>query len=134
MAGREPILLFDGVCNLCDFSVQFIIARDRAGRIRFGSLQGQAGQALLRKFGLPTDAAPFVVLVEGDRHYTASTAALRVMKRMDWPWRLLYAFILVPRPLRDLAYGLIARNRYRILGKRQECMIPTPEIRSRFIE
>lgn len=134
MPGHNPILLFDGVCNLCDFSVQFIIPRDSRGELRFGSLQGEAGQALLRKFGLRMDAMPFMVLVEGEKHYVASTAALRVIKRMDRPWRWLYALILVPRPLRDFAYGLLARNRYRILGKRQECMIPTPEIRTRFIE
>jgi predicted DCC family thiol-disulfide oxidoreductase YuxK len=133
-AGAEgPIVLYDGVCGLCDRSVQLILRNDRRGRFRFAALQSQAGRALLQKFGLPPEALDSVVLVEDGRAWRKSRAALRIAKRMDAPWPLLWPLIIVPRPVADFVYGLIAKNRYRIFGKLDACMIPPPEVRARFL-
>jgi predicted DCC family thiol-disulfide oxidoreductase YuxK len=129
----KPILLFDGVCNLCNGFVQFLLKRDKRGALLFAPLQSASGQAYLERFGLPRAGFLSVVLVEGDRHSQRSTAGLRSLRALGWPWKAFYALILLPRPLRDLGYDLIARNRYRLFGKRDACMIPTPEIRARFL-
>ncbi len=131
---NKPILLFDGVCNLCDFMVRFIIPRDPKAALLFCSLQSPRGRKILQSFGLPEDPLPTVVLVEGDDCYLRSTAALRVMRRLAWPWKAFYVLIAVPRPLRDFGYNLIAGNRYRLMGKREACMVPTPELKDRFLE
>lgn len=128
-----PIVLYDGVCGLCDRSVQLILRNDRRGRFRFAALQSEAGRALLEKFGLPPEALDSVVLVEGDQAWRRSRAALRIARRMDAPWPLLWPLMIVPRPLADWAYDLVAKNRYRIFGKRDACMIPPPEVRARFL-
>ena len=133
-AGAEgPIVLYDGVCGLCDRSVQLILRNDRRGRFRFAALQSEAGRALLEKFGLSPESLDSVVLVEGDQAWRKSRAALRIARRMDAPWPLLWPLMIVPRPLADLVYGLIAKNRYRIFGKLDTCMIPPPEVRARFL-
>lgn len=129
----RPILLFDGICNLCNGLVKFILKRDKRAAFRFAPLQSESGRAYLEVFGLDPDAFPSVVLIEGDRCRLRSEAALRIGFLLGWPYKALYAFILVPGFLRDLAYEAVARNRYRLLGKRDTCMIPTPEIRSRFL-
>ena len=116
------VILFDGVCNLCNSSVQFVIRRDRRARFKFAPLQSQ-GEA----------AGDSIVLVDNGRRYTRSTAALRIARHLDFPWNLAYALIVVPRPLRDAAYDFIARRRYRWFGRRDVCMTPTPELRSRFL-
>jgi predicted DCC family thiol-disulfide oxidoreductase YuxK len=125
----ERIVLFDGVCNLCSGAVQFILARDPAGRFRFASLQSEAAQRLLKGAGV----AETIVLIEGGKIYTRSAAALRIARGLRLPWPLLYAFVAVPRPLRDLVYGWVARHRYAWFGKRESCLLPTPRTRSRFI-
>ncbi len=134
METARSIVLFDGVCNLCNGAVQFIITRDRQGRFSFASLQSATGQARLRQFGLSTNALDTFVLVEGQKAYTRSTAALRIARRLPGAWRLLYALMVVPRPVRDWVYGLVARNRYRLFGRRDSCMMPTPELKARFLE
>ena len=130
----HPVILFDGVCNLCNGAVQFIIKRDSDAVFRFASLQSDAGQEVLKRHDLPTEDFNTMVLVEGDAIFTKSTAALRILRRLGGVWRLAYGFIVLPRVVRDSAYGLIARNRYSWFGKREECMIPTPDLRSRFLE
>jgi predicted DCC family thiol-disulfide oxidoreductase YuxK len=130
---QNPIILFDGVCNLCNGSVKFILKRDEAGLFRFAPLQSQAGHAEQKRLGLDADAMPSVVLVEGDRSSIRSTAALRIARLLGWPYKVLYPLILLPKPLRDLGYDLIAANRYLIFGKRGACMLPTPETRARFL-
>ena len=134
-AGEDgrAVVLFDGVCNLCNGSVQFIIRRDPAGRFRFASLQSEAGQALLRRHGLDPDDLSSVILVEDGRAYARSDAALRVARGLSGAWRAAGALRVVPRPLRDLVYGWVARNRYRWFGRREACMVPTPELRGRFL-
>lgn len=131
--GGGAVVLFDGVCNLCNGSVQFIIRRDPAGRFRFASLQSEAGQALLRRHGLDPEDLFSVILVEDGRVHSRSDAALRIAGGLSGGWRAAGALRVVPRPLRDLVYGLVARNRYRWFGRRDACMIPTPELRARFL-
>jgi predicted DCC family thiol-disulfide oxidoreductase YuxK len=128
-----PILLFDGVCNLCNGSVRWVIARDPAAQFRFASLQSEAGRALLAEHGLPPDAMDTVVLVDGKAHWRKSDAALELLRRLGGIWGFLSLLRLVPRALRDPPYDLIARNRYRWWGKRDECWLPTPELRARFL-
>ena len=128
----QKVILFDGECNFCDRSVQFIIRRDPKGIYKFASLQSDAGKALLKQHHVPENIDSFVYL-DQDQYYTKSTAALRVCKNLKGLWKLSYALLIVPRPIRDVVYGVIARNRYRWFGKKESCMIPSPEIRSRFI-
>jgi predicted DCC family thiol-disulfide oxidoreductase YuxK len=128
------VVLFDGVCNLCNGAVNFIIDRDPLGRFRFAALQSSQAEALLAPLRLVPEVAPqSFILVEGGRVYERSTAALRIARRMAGAWRLLYAFIVVPAPLRDILYRFIARNRYRWFGKADACRVPTPELRTRFL-
>lgn len=129
----NPILLFDGVCNLCNGVVRFVIGRDPKGKFLFAALQSDAGQAFLRRFHLSTGDFETFVLVEKGRHYTQSTAALRVAKGLSGLWPLLYAFIIVPKPIRDFFYAIVARNRYRWFGRREVCMIPTEGLAKRFL-
>jgi predicted DCC family thiol-disulfide oxidoreductase YuxK len=128
-----PILLFDGVCNLCNGSVQWLIAHDPDARFRFASLQGEAGRALLARHRLPLDAMDTVVLIDGDAYWTRSDAALEAARRIGGAWSLAAVFKLVPRQLRDAVYDWVARNRYARWGKRDECWVPTPELRARFL-
>src|SRR5690554_6890415 len=130
----HPILLFDGVCNLCTWSVQFIIERDRHDLFRFASLQSTVGQEHARRCNVDMDALDTFLLVENGRCYTRSEAALRVARRLPGAWRLLGLLRVIPRPMRDPLYNLLARNRYRLFGRRDTCMLPTPELRERFLE
>lgn len=130
----NAIVLFDGVCNLCNASVDFILRHDRSGHFRFASLQSDAGRRLTREHGLDPERHDTVVLVEDGKAYLRSTAALRVARRLDGPYRVAYALIVVPRPVRDFVYDRIARNRYRWFGKRDTCRAPTVEERTRFLE
>jgi predicted DCC family thiol-disulfide oxidoreductase YuxK len=129
----DPIILFDGVCKFCNGSVNFIIDHDPAARVRFAALQSEVGQSLLRKFGLKTTDFDTLVLVEGERCSTRSTAALRIAFYLTAPWRYLSALQLLPVFLRDPAYVLLARNRYRWFGQLDACRVPTPDIRARFL-
>ena len=128
------IILFDGVCNLCNSSVQFILKRDRKKLFHFGSLQGKAGQEYLRRFNLPTDNFNSFMLVENGKLYTRSTGALRMLKHLGGGWSLLYAFIIIPRFIRDAVYNWIAKNRYKWFGKQEACWLPTPELKERFLD
>jgi predicted DCC family thiol-disulfide oxidoreductase YuxK len=130
---KHPILLFDGVCNLCNASVQFVLKRDPEGRFRFASLQSEAAQELLAQFEhAPADLST-VVLIENGQLYTKSDAALRAARRLPGLWPLLYGFIILPRFLRNGVYDWIARNRYRWFGREEQCMLPRPEWKERFL-
>jgi predicted DCC family thiol-disulfide oxidoreductase YuxK len=129
----HPIVLFDGVCNLCSGSVQFILKRDPQGRFRFASLQSEAGRSLMVEHGLDPEALSSVVVVEEGRAWQESSAALRIARHLPGAWKLLRVFAVIPRPIRDAAYRLIARNRYRWFGKTEACWLPTPELRARFL-
>ncbi|KIL35683.1 hypothetical protein SD71_12370 [Cohnella kolymensis] len=130
---EDRVILFDGVCNLCNNSVQFIIKRDPNGYYRFASLQSDIGQAYLSKYNLGGYADSFV-LIEQDRAYLKSDAALQISKNLAGVWKVFYLFKIVPRPLRNLVYSVIAKNRYKWFGKKEACMIPTPDIKSRFLD
>jgi predicted DCC family thiol-disulfide oxidoreductase YuxK len=128
-----PIILFDGVCNLCNASVQFVISRDPRARFRFAALQSEAAAACLQRLGVHGALMDSVVLIENDRIYTRSTAALRIARGLRFPWPAAFVLIAVPRPLRDWVYDFVARRRYRWFGKRDVCMVPTPALRDRFL-
>ena len=134
MIETNPIILFDGVCNLCNGAVQMVIRHDKKKLFRFASLQSDAGQSLLAKYHLPANNFNSFVLVENDRAYTSSTAALQVARQLSGPLKLLYGFIIVPPFIRNAVYGLIAKNRYRWFGKRESCMLPTPDLQNRFLK
>lgn len=127
-------MLFDGVCNICNRSVQFIIKRDKKNVFRFASLQGKTGQALLQKFNKPASQFNSFILVEDDRIYTHSTGALRMTRHLGGAWPLLYAFIIVPPFIRNAVYNLIARNRYRWFGRTESCWLPRPEWKAKFLD
>ncbi len=134
-ADTSPVVLFDGVCNLCNGAVQFIIDRDPHGTFRFASLQSERGAELMRSRGLtpPTGDPDSVVVIEGEKVYERSSAALRIARRLRAPWKLLVVLWLVPAFIRDAVYRVIARNRYRWFGKSEQCRVPTPELRARFL-
>ncbi len=129
----EPVVLFDGVCNLCNRLVQFVIAHDPRGRLRLTSIQSPAGQALLRWAGLPTDRFDTMMFVEQGRAYTKSSAVLRVARYFAPPWSWLALFLILPAAFRDWFYDRVALNRYRLFGKHESCWVPTPETRKRFL-
>lgn len=129
----KPVVLFDGVCNLCSSSVIFIIKRDRASKIKFASLQSEFGHEQLRRFNLPASLLNSVLLIKEGKLYQRSNAALEIARMLDGVWPLLFFFKIVPRFLRDVIYDWIAKNRYQWFGKKEECMIPTPEMKARFI-
>ena len=130
---NETILLFDGVCNLCNGAVQFIIKRDKKAKFKFAALQSDAGQALLKEFNLPTDAFESFVLIHQNKAYQQSDAALRVAKLLGGFWELFYVFIVFLRIIRDGLYWMVANSRYKLFGRTDSCMIPTPELKARFL-
>ncbi len=131
---EHPILLFDGVCNLCAGAVRFAITRDRDARLRFTPLQSPVGQDLLRRHGYEPDALDTVVLIDAAGAHVRSTAALRLLGQLPAPWRWLGPpLLLLPRRLRDVVYDFVARHRYRWFGRRDACLVPTPELRARFL-
>jgi predicted DCC family thiol-disulfide oxidoreductase YuxK len=127
------IVLFDGVCNFCSTVVRFAISRDPDGIFRFASLQSDAGQLFLNKFGLSTDDFDSFVLIEEDRFFLRSTAVLHLCKMLNGFWPILYLLIIVPAPIRDFIYNIVAQNRYRWFGKKEECLIPSADVRNRFL-
>jgi predicted DCC family thiol-disulfide oxidoreductase YuxK len=128
----NPIILFDGVCNFCNSSVNFIIEHDKKGYFKFAPLQSEIGKSLVEKFGL--SEVDSIILVENEKAYTHSTAALKFIKHLNGIWKFAYILIIIPRPVRDFFYKLFAKNRYRLFGKKEACMLPTPEVRQRFLE
>ena len=130
--GEHAVVLFDGVCNLCNASVNFIIDRDRAEYFQFAPLQSEWAQQLSGQPMPPTDPES-ILLWEGGRLYSHSTATLRIARKLDGFWKILGLAIVVPRPIRDGVYGWIARNRYRWFGRSETCRRPTPALRRRFL-
>ena len=130
---NHPIIFFDGVCNLCTGSVQFIIKHDPKQYFRFASLQSEIGQQVLKEYNLPTKEFGSFILWENGEIYTKSSAALRVTKHLKGLWQALYAFMIIPSFIRNGVYRFIAKNRYQWFGKKEECWIPTEELTSLFI-
>jgi predicted DCC family thiol-disulfide oxidoreductase YuxK len=130
----HPVILFDGVCNLCSGSVQFIIKHDPKHQFRFASLQSGLGQQVLQEFNLPVQQFGSFILLEKGVAYTKSAAALRVTKKLSGLWSGLYAFMIVPAFIRNAVYDVVARNRYKWFGKKDACWIPTPELKGLFLD
>jgi predicted DCC family thiol-disulfide oxidoreductase YuxK len=129
-----PVVLYDGACGLCDRLVQFVLPRDPHGRFRFAALQSERGRGALGSAGLPTDDFDTMVLIEDGAVHVRSTAALRVVRRLRFPWPILYALIAVPRPLRDALYRWVSRNRERLLPPPEACALPDPRWSERFLD
>jgi len=129
-----PIILFDGVCNLCSGFVQFVVPRDPEGKFRFASLQSDIGTELLAEHDLPTDELESIVLIEGDESYVKSSAVIRIATLLGGIYALLWPFQFLPRFIRDRVYDFVANNRYKWFGQKDRCMMPTEDISGRFLE
>ncbi len=128
------VVLFDGVCNFCNSSVNFIIDNDKHDCFRFASLQSEFGQSILKKHNLPLDSFSTIILVADNKVFTKSGAALRIARKLRFPHSLYYVFIIVPPFIRNFFYDMVSRNRYKWFGKKDACRIPTPEERNKFME
>lgn len=126
------IILFDGVCNFCDSSVQFIIKYDQAAYFQFAAIQSDAGQALIAQYEVPENIDS-VMLIEHGKVYFESTAALKICRRLDSFWPVCYIFILIPPFMRNIIYRIFAKNRYRLFGRKEICLLPTPSQLKRFL-
>ena len=134
---QRPVILFDGVCNLCNSAVQWVIERDKDRRFDFASLQSDAARRELEKIlgGDEIDALPdSIVLIDSDGVHTRSAAALGIARGLGLPFTMFRLGMVLPRPIRDAIYDLIARNRYRWFGRRESCMTPTPDVAARFLD
>ncbi|WP_373546691.1 thiol-disulfide oxidoreductase DCC family protein [Chamaesiphon sp.] len=129
----QNLILFDGVCNFCNSAVQMVIGIDRQKIFKFAAIQSELGQQLYRQHGLDPIDIQTLMLVDGERVLTKSDAVLEVLARLDGGWQLLAGFRAMPQPLRDWAYSEFARQRFVLFGRRDACMVPTPELQERFI-
>lgn len=129
----NPIILFDGICNLCNGAVKFIIRHDKKNKFKFGSLQSDAAKKLLEPYHLTTEELNSFVLIENGKIYLRSRAVLRIAYQLDGAWKLTSVFYIFPSFISDAVYNLIAKIRYKVFGKRETCMVPTPELESRFV-
>ncbi|WP_396596724.1 thiol-disulfide oxidoreductase DCC family protein [Dokdonia sp. R86516] len=130
----KKIILFDGVCNLCNGAITFIIQRDKKDLFRYAPLQSEIGKELAAKHHIDLDKVDSIILVTEDKAYAKSTAALHIAKQLSAGWPLLAVFLILPKFFRDAVYDFIARNRYKWFGKKEACMIPTPELKSKFLD
>lgn len=128
------IVVFDAQCLLCDGWVRFLLRHDRRGVLRFASIQGANGRALLARAGLQVDGLQTLLLVDGERIWQQTAAILRVLHALGWPWRLAWVAWLVPAPLRDALYRVLARHRYRWFGRSETCLMPPPDHARRFLD
>ncbi len=133
------LVLYDGVCRLCNRSVQFVLERDRRARFQFASLQSATGQAMVARYGgSPEDLTTFYVVANfrtsGAHFYAKGDAALFVLHELGWPWKALLIARICPRAIRDRVYDIVARSRYRVFGRYDHCVLPRPEHRDRFID
>jgi len=130
---NTQIILFDGVCNLCNGFVQFIINRDPEAKFKFASIQSESGKLILNKLGLSSNDLDSLVYVKGEKFFIKSSAGLNILNDLRGFWKLFYVFIFIPKFIRDFFYNIISKTRYRIFGKRNFCMIPSPETKQRFL-
>ena len=130
---KNPILLFDGVCNLCNSFVQFVIRHDAKAVFRFTPLQSEIGRRLMEKGHFPPEELSTVILVNKGKFYSHSDVPLQVVRNLPGAWPMLYTLRIIPKPIRDALYNWVAQNRYRWFGKRESCMLPTPELKQRFL-
>ena len=130
----KKIILFDGVCNLCNSAVTFVIKRDKKDVFRYAALQSEMGKQLTAKHNIDVDKVDSIILVTDKKAYVKSTAALFIAQKLSGGWPLMMGFYIIPAFIRNLVYDFIARNRYKWYGKKDACMIPTPELKSKFLE
>lgn len=130
---KEPVILFDGVCNFCNSTVNMVIRNDKKALIKFAAMQTDIGRQLLQQYQLPVDDLKSFVFLENGKAYKKSTGALKVCRYLRGLWPLLYTFIIIPPFIRNALYDFIAKRRYKWFGVREQCMIPTPEVRARFL-
>jgi predicted DCC family thiol-disulfide oxidoreductase YuxK len=130
---NHKIVLFDGVCNFCNYWVNFAIRKDRNKKLRFAPLQGETARKLLLQHSINPTSLSSVILIDDNKAWTQSSAAIRICKYLDGGWKLFYGFIIIPKFIRDPIYNFIARNRYKWFGKKENCMIPSPEVKERFL-
>ena len=134
MENSKQIILFDGVCNLCNNAVQFVIKRDKKDVFRYAALQSEVGQQLTKERGIDTATVDSIILIDpGTAYYTKSTAALEIGKELKG-YRTISSILLgIPSKLRDIVYDFVAKNRYKWYGRKDQCMVPTPELQSKFL-
>lgn len=130
---EKKIILFDGVCNLCNSTVQRVIKNDKKDIFRFTALQSAVGMVMVTELGIDTGQTDSIILVEGDAFHIKSTAALKIAKELSGGYPLLYGFMIVPTVIRNWVYDFIAKNRYKWYGRQESCMIPTPELKKKFL-
>lgn len=130
---NTQIVIFDGICNFCNSSVNFIIARDPEGKFSFAPMQGEAAKMLMKQHGIDNPDLDTFLLIKNGKLYQRTDAALEIAKDLTGYWKYCRVFLMLPAPLRDIFYRLLAKNRYRIFGKREVCMVPTPDVRERFL-
>lgn len=133
MSVEHTIVLFDGVCHFCNGMVNFLIRQDKDKRLLFAALQSEAGQRLLEQYHLPKENFHSFIFIDSGKVYKCSTAGLRLYNKLPWYWKWTQLFWIVPKFIRDAVYDVIANNRYKWFGQKEACMIPTPEVRSRFL-
>lgn len=132
---HKELILFDGVCNLCDSSIQFIIKHDKHNTFLFTPLQSELSQSIIEQFGIDTQKIDSIILFrKNEGVFYKSTAALKIASKLKFPINILASFIILPKFIRDTVYDFIAKNRYNWFGKKESCMIPTPELKAKFIE
>lgn len=131
---ESKIILFDGVCNLCNGAINFIIKRNSKATLKFASLQSDTGKQLLKEYNIDPLKTDSIVLIDLNKAFLKSDAALHIAKDLDYAYPLLYSFMIIPAFIRNSIYDLIARNRYKWFGKKESCMIPTPDLKSRFLD
>jgi predicted DCC family thiol-disulfide oxidoreductase YuxK len=130
---QQPVILFDGVCNYCNSMVNFVIKQDKKKVFKFAALQSDAAQELLKNHNLPTKDFNSFILIANGSIYKSSTAGLTVLKKLSWYWKWSQVFWIVPRFIRDAVYNVIATNRYKWFGRKENCMIPSPQVKERFL-
>ena len=130
---ESPVVLFDGICNYCNAMVNFAIQNDKKALLKFAPLQSKAGRTLKEKYRV-NSAIDSIILIDQGKVYTHSDAAIRITKYLRWPSKALYAFILVPKFIRQPVYKWVAKNRYKWFGKKENCMVPSPEVKARFLQ
>lgn len=131
---RDYLILFDGVCNFCNYWVRFALKRDQKQMLSFGTLQGNTAQSVLPLHGINEKEIASVVFIENGKLWQNSSAVLRICRHLSGAWKLFYVLMIIPAPIRDFIYKMIAKNRYRWFGKRESCMVPDTSMKDRFVD
>ena len=134
MNKETPLVIFDGVCNFCNYWVNFAAKRDRKKRLLFSPFQGKTASKILLDYNINPTTITSVILIDNGKAYSQSSAAIRICKYLDGGWKLFYILLIIPKFIRDFLYNIIARNRYKWFGKKETCMIPTPALKERFLD